>query len=107
MARELNTLSVGFLAPHFAYVPYRINQAGTGTATIELEYRGIQVAHTDTIEIVIYPPGDPSFISEAIDYAATWTPQHRCRPPLPIVAKRWEEAAWLGGLLLFPLIALH
>lgn len=78
MARELNTLSVGFLAPHFAYVPYRINQARTGTATIELEYRGIQVAHTDTIEIVIYPPGDPSFISEAMDYATTWMPQHRC-----------------------------
>ncbi len=70
----LNTLSAGSLVPNFSYVPYRINQAGTGTANIELEYQGTQAVHTDTIEIVIYPSGGPPFVTETIDYIAAWTP---------------------------------
>jgi streptogramin lyase len=58
----------------FSYAPYRIEHAGTGTATIELTYGGPGPATTEAIKLVIYLPGGQAIAEREVEFRATWTP---------------------------------
>ncbi len=58
----------------FGFTPYRIERAGTGTATIELVYSGTAPARTEAIKLVIYLQGGQSIAERMVEFRTTWTP---------------------------------
>lgn len=70
----VDVLSGGVILSDFTSVPFVINQAGKGTASVSLKYTGTKGVTSDQIEIGMYDLLGNKIVSEKINMTITWNP---------------------------------
>ena len=70
----IDVLSGGAALAGFTSVPFVINQAGKGMASLSLTYSGLQSVTSDQIVIRMYDGSGNTITSETVNMQATWNP---------------------------------